>query len=112
MADAPVVAPKPRVPGGKMWLVKVLGWEAGGHASQLGALLAEPEMRAVLEAVPAVGRILRPLCRMLGIEVPGAIAAVPVVRVRKPRAPRPGAEGAERRRTGATWFRGPLFKRW
>jgi len=112
VADAPVVAPRPRVPGGRMWLVKVLGWEAVGHGSQLSALLAEPEMRAVLEAVPAVGRILRPVCRMLGIEVPGAIAVVPVVRVRKPRAPRQGAAGAERRRTGATWFRGPLFKRW
>ena len=115
----PGVTPKPRLPGGKMWLVKVLGWEAAGYGSQLSALLAEPEMQAVLAAVPTVGRVFRPLCRMLGVTVPAVIAPAPVVRVRTARVrpveteiPAPaGAWVRPRTRRGATWFRGPLFTR-
>ena len=71
---APVAAPRPqrvrtvpvdrvRLPSGRGWLVKALGWEAAGDGSQLDALLHEPEMVALLETVPAVGRLLRPLAR-------------------------------------------------
>ena len=67
-----------RLPAGRGWLVRVLGYEAVGYGSQLEALLAEPEMVAVLAAVPAVGRILRPLCRMLGV---GAVVVAPAVKV-------------------------------
>ncbi|MBC7634151.1 MAG: hypothetical protein H7251_00975, partial [Acetobacteraceae bacterium] len=62
----------PGLPQGRGWLVRELGWEAAGCASQLQALLDDPAMRAALAALPAAGRILRPLCRMLG--VPGPIA--------------------------------------
>ena len=77
-----------RLPGGQGWLVKALGWEAAGYGSQLTALLAEPEMQAVLAAVPAVGRILRPVCRMLGV-VPLGVEPAVRVRVRVPRPPKP-----------------------
>ena len=63
------------LPSGRGWLVRELGWEAAGYMSQLAALLAEVEMRAVIAAVPATGRILRPICRMLG----GAAPVVVVV---------------------------------
>ena len=76
-----------RLPRGHGWLVRVLGYEAAAYRSQLEALLAEPEMLAVLAAVPGVGRVLRPICRMLGIApevtTPGVAA---VKRVRAPRA--------------------------
>lgn len=62
-----------RLPGGRGWLVRELGWEAAGYASQLAHLLAEPEMQALIAAAPRVGRVLRPVCRMLGYE----LAAVP-----------------------------------
>ncbi|MBC7634969.1 MAG: hypothetical protein H7251_05135 [Acetobacteraceae bacterium] len=43
--------------------------------AQLEALLAEPEMRAALANMPGAGRVLRPICRMLGV----AAAATPEV---------------------------------
>ena len=65
------------LPSGRGWLVRELGYEAVGYGSQLAALLADPAMQAALAAMPQAGRILRPLCRMLGL--PAAIATpVPV----------------------------------
>ena len=80
-----------RLPSRRGWLVRALGYEAAGYGCQLQALLAEPELQALLIAVPAAGRILRPLCRMLGVEPMGAVAPVVAaarVRVRRPRPPR------------------------
>ena len=51
------------------WLVRVAGFEAAGFGSQLRAVLAEPEMVALLASVPQAARLLRPLCRMLAVEV-------------------------------------------
>ena len=73
----------PRTPA---WLLVAVR-EAASVRSQLEHLLSDAECEAFLAAVPQAGRILRPLCRMLGIgekpQVPG----------RKPRAvwqaPRP-----------------------
>ena len=72
-----------RLPGGRGWLVRVLGYEAAGYASQLQHLLNEPEMQALLLALPAVGRVLRPVCRMLGVTAVVGLA-VPEV-AEKPR---------------------------
>ena len=52
-------------PRGKGWLVCTLGWEAAGHASQLRALLAEPEVKALLAQLPQAGRIIRPILHLL-----------------------------------------------
>ena len=90
---------KVRLPSGRGWLVRALGYEAAGYGSQLAALLAEPELQALLLAAPAAGRILRPLCRMLGVEPVGALAPVaadaPVqarrVRPKRVRIPLPGS---------------------
>ncbi len=74
-----------RLPQGRLWLVRELGWEAAGFGCQLEALLAEPGMRAVLDGVPGVGRILRPICRMLGVVVPAQVAEIgPVAAASKP----------------------------
>ena len=115
--NAPVaaVAARPavvRLPSGHGWLVRALGWEAAGYGSQLQALLAEPEMQALLDAVPAVGRALRPLGRMLGVQVgparvkPPAAAKPRAVRVRRPRAELVRA-GDPRR-----WSPGPIPSSW
>ena len=101
-----------RLPQGRGWLVQALGWEAAGYGSQLQALLAEPEMQALLDAVPAVGRALRPLGRMLGAQVgparvkPPAAAKPRAVRVRRPRAELVRA-GDPRR-----WSPGPIPSSW
>ena len=66
-ARVATVTPKLRLPSGKAWLVRALGWEAAGYGSQLETLLGEPEMQTLLASMPTLGRILRPVCRMLGV---------------------------------------------
>ena len=68
---------KPALPTGHAWLIRALGAEAAACASQLQALLAEPEA-ALLLATPNASRILAPIRRMLGLLPP---------RQRAPRAP-------------------------
>ncbi len=53
------------------WLMGVMPYEAAGYAGQLRTVLAEPEMAALLRDVAQARRILGPLCRMLGVEIPG-----------------------------------------
>ena len=57
------------LPNGRGWLVRELGWEAAGYGSHLAHVLAGPEIQALIAAVPRVGRVLRPVCRMLGYEL-------------------------------------------
>ncbi len=79
------------------WLVALGGHHAAGFGSQLQHVLAAPEMAALLAASPQAGRILRPLCRALAVDVPGVSVAPCAAkvercekapRVRKPR-PKP-----------------------
>jgi hypothetical protein len=62
-------APRTRcpIPTTPAWLIATLRHEAAAYASQLAHLLAEPGMAELLDAAPAAKRLLRPLCRMLGI---------------------------------------------
>ena len=61
-------------------MLRLGGWKAAGYGSQLRAALETPEMVALLTASPEAGRVLRPICRMLGIEVtvlrPGVVVVV------------------------------------
>ncbi|HET9147406.1 MAG TPA: hypothetical protein VFN77_05115 [Acetobacteraceae bacterium] len=54
------------LPRRKAWLLRLVPETASG-ASQLRHFLADPELAALLAADPRFNRILRPLCRMLGI---------------------------------------------
>ena len=67
------------------WAVRLMAWQAAGYGSQLRAVLGEPQMVALLIAAPQAARILRPVCRMLGIETsvlrPRAAGAVVEVAV-------------------------------
>ncbi|MBS3023567.1 hypothetical protein [Acidiphilium multivorum] len=71
----------PDLPRRRGWLLAPVP-EATAAASQLRAFLADPETRALIAAEPRLGRILRPLCRTLGILLPA-----PQSRARRPRAP-------------------------
>ncbi len=65
------LAPPPaslKLPRRFAWLCVLVPYHAAGYASQLRHLLADPEMVALLAATPRLGKILRPLCQMLGIE--------------------------------------------
>lgn len=50
------------------WLLPLVPFEAACFAGQIRAVLAEPEMVALLAAAPQARRVLGPVCRMLGIE--------------------------------------------
>jgi hypothetical protein len=55
------------------WLVQQVP-QAAPFGSQLQHLLTDPEMAAVLANTPRLGRVLRPLCHMLGVlPAPGQI---------------------------------------
>lgn len=81
------------------WLVRMVGWRAGGFGGQLQTILEQPDMVALLHACPQAGRILAPVCRMLAVplrvvrlRMDGSVAdlaapRVVVTRVRKPRVP-------------------------
>ena len=58
--------PRARLPTGYAWLVRLVQRTAQ-FGPQLEALVARPEMHALLAAAPQAGRILRPLFTMLGI---------------------------------------------
>jgi hypothetical protein len=67
---------------------------------QLRRLLAEPEIAALLAATPRLGRHVRPLCRLLGVEPPATPPpaapppSVPAPSVSAPRPPRAEARAA------------------
>jgi hypothetical protein len=81
----PAPDPLPRHVG---WLEKVLPNIVPLRA-QLSIMLSAPEVVAVIEAAPEqMGRVLRPLCRMLGLPPPPCIAPPPRRRpVRRPKPP-------------------------
>jgi len=58
----------PRLPRGFAWLIRLAPETACG-AEQLRYFLADPEVAALLAAAPRMAQALRPLCRMLGVEV-------------------------------------------
>ncbi len=66
--EAPPALARPRYPTGRAWLVVALGSEAAIRGVRLEMLLAEPAAVELIAAVPAVGCLLRPLCRMLGVD--------------------------------------------
>ena len=66
------------------WLLRLVP-ETVAYGGQVEHLLADPKMTALLAASPQAGRILRPLCHMLAIKPPPALAAPP--RAKRPRPP-------------------------
>jgi hypothetical protein len=77
--------PQRLLPRDPAWLIRLVpGAAAAG--SQLQHLLADPETAALIEAAPQLGRLLRPLCRSLGVPVPPSLSPPP--RAPKPRKPR------------------------
>ncbi len=81
---------RPKFPYRRGWLL-----EFAGEIPYLGEELqrqmeSQPEFAEFIAACPQAGRILRPLCHMLGIEVPATFRREPPKRKPRPRAePRP-----------------------
>ena len=88
--------PRP-LPRGRFWLRRALP-ELAGVTAQLAHLLAEPNMAALLEARPATGRALRPLCHLLGLRPPPSLRLprpAPPLRPPRPVAVRPQPDPPE-----------------
>ena len=80
-------APAMPIPRPLLWLVIKLGYHAAGYGSQLNHLLQTPGVAETLAASPGAVRTLRPICRMLGVDLPTALQLPP--RPKKPRAKKP-----------------------
>jgi hypothetical protein len=90
-----------RWPHGRGWLVEVVGYRAAGYGGQLEHLLADPAMAELVATVPSVGRMLRPLCRILGI-------FPPVLGLKPPKPPRAPRVAASASATAPAPWDGPL----
>ena len=76
------------LPRGANWFRKLYPDTAPPLAGTLSDLLhANPDMPALVAAAPQAGRILRPMCRMVGLPPPLYLQLPP--RPRRPRPPRP-----------------------
>jgi hypothetical protein len=91
--DARVREAQARLPSGSAWLFHLLKHEAAAARAHLEQVLADPAMQAVLAEVPAAGRLMRPMCRMLGVKS-CAEFTVPGIGEAKPRALAPAPKVA------------------
>ena len=102
------VAPRARAesvwPADFSWLPTLMEHRASVYTAQLELLLAEPGMVALLTACPQAVRLLRPMCRMLGVTQallrPGVAVVVKPAREPKPR--------IRKKRPPIDWGRIPL----
>jgi len=71
--------PTPAIPTPQahLWIIRKLGWQAVGCASQLSTLLHAPGVAATIATSPGATRTLRPLCRLLGIDLPTPLRLQP-----------------------------------
>ena len=76
--------PRLRLPTRKGWLRHEIGEFGRQYAIGLAYTLNQPETAALIAGSPQAQRLLRPLCRMLALDIP-AITPLP----RRPRKPRP-----------------------
>jgi len=88
LADAPA-----RLPRGHGWVLRRIP-EVGSESGRLHEALQNPHSRAFVEAAPQAARLLRPLCRALGVDLPDWLRLPP--RPRRTRKPRPRAEKPRR----------------
>ncbi len=72
------------LPSGRGWIVCELGWEAAAYLLQLEALLTEIATQTALARAPGAARIVRPICRMLGVSA--ALLPTSVAKVAEPMA--------------------------
>ena len=88
-------APAVTFPRGRAWLVALTDYRVAGCGSQLQHFLQRPDLPAFLAAAPQAVRHLRPLCRMLGAELPPGLQPTnPSPRppkIRPPKSPQPPA---------------------
>jgi hypothetical protein len=87
------VCPASILPRGVAWMRKLLPLSAATLASSLEPLFGgHPEIQGFISEVPQAGRVLRPMCRMVGLKVPEWLA---LPRRKKDTSPRPSPQSGE-----------------
>jgi len=106
VARTPSAIPRPRLPAGRAWLIR-LAQPTAQMAGQIQAFLATPEALALLSAAPQAGRILRPLCRALAIDLPECLRPPGTQAAPAPGPPPPSSKAPAHprrpRRAAAPW---------
>ena len=108
--SAPKIPPRPILPH-RFGLVASGGYEIRGYAGHLAQFIAQPDTATLIAADPRFGRVLRPLCHLLGIKTPPGLRLP--ARPRKPRprrAPAPAKTAPTRTtplRPSADWLAPP-----
>ena len=105
--------PAPRLPAERGWINARVA-EAAPCAGQLQMLIQDPATADLLARAPQAGRLLRPLCRALALDLPDWLRLPPRAKTkglpvrRKPRRPAaPRAKAAPRRSTRPVWYPSP-----
>ncbi len=81
---------RPKFPHRRAWLFERFGYETLVSGEAFSKLMTtDPDVIRFLAEVPQAGRILRPLCHMLGIDPPAAIKRDPPPRKPRPKKPKP-----------------------
>ena len=78
-------APAVTFPRGRAWLVALTDYRVAGCGSQLQHFLQRPDLPEFLAAAPQALRHLRPLCRMLGADLPAEFAPPRPMRSKSPK---------------------------
>ena len=78
-------APPIYIPRRRAWLIEKLGYHMAAYTSHLEHLLRDPETQTLLatappEALKSLGRTLRPIARLLGVDLPPALLLSPRAR--------------------------------
>ncbi len=81
-------------PRKRVWLVVMDGYRAAGCGESFRHILVQADMIALLKATPQAARIMRPMCRMLGVETSLLYPGVP---------PRPVVEKIAQPRLKRVW---------
>ena len=75
-------APPIYIPRRRAWLIEKLGYHMAAYTSHLEHLLRDPETQTLLatappEALKSLGRTLRPIARLLGVDLPPELRLPP-----------------------------------
>ena len=76
-----------RVPSRRAWLAG-LSLNVNGAGARLQHMVYDPEVAALLAASPRLVALLRPLCRMLAVDLPAAVLPPRPPKAERPRRPR------------------------
>lgn len=98
----------PRLPNKFAWLLRLIPAVACSRSQLQHLLLSDPEIEALLSAAPQMRRMLRSLCRMLGIRLPKSHPIWEPIKPSPDLLPPPITDPPSRAHSPATSAAGPI----